>query len=97
MFATLLLAATPSPAPTTPNANLITPGVWGFTITFMIGVVTILLIWDMMRRVRRARYRGEVNAKLDAEEAQRGSGIATAGDDLERGTDATRRGPGRDA
>jgi hypothetical protein len=88
----VLLAATPSPSPKTPNADLITPGVWGFVITFMIGVVTILLIWDMMRRVRRTRYRAEVNAKLDAEEAQQGTGIVKAGDDTaRRGTDVSGR------
>ena len=56
MLATLLLAATPSPTPTPkiPNADLVTPGVWGFVITLLIAVATILLIWDMMRRVRRA-------------------------------------------
>jgi hypothetical protein len=86
----VLLAATPSPSPKTPNADLITPGVWGFVITFMIGVVTILLIWDMMRRVRRTRYRAEVNARLDAEEAQQGTGIVKAGDDTaRRGTDVS--------
>ena len=62
---------TPSNAPKAPNADLVTPGVWGFVITLMIGVVTILLIIDMMRRVRRTRYRAEINAKLDAEEAER--------------------------
>jgi hypothetical protein len=64
-------AATPSPAPKTPDPDLVTPGVWGFIITFGIGVVTVLLIIDMTRRVRRTRYRAEVAAKLDAEEAQR--------------------------
>jgi hypothetical protein len=55
-------------------------------------VVTILLIWDMMRRVRRTRYRAEVNAKLDAEEALRGTGIVKAGDDAaRRGTDVSGR------
>nr|WP_240977548.1 hypothetical protein [Planctomonas sp. JC2975] len=70
----MFLAATPSPAPTTPNADLVTPGVWGFVITLGVGLATILLIWDMMRRVRRTRYRAEVNAKLDAEEASQSGG-----------------------
>ncbi|MHA7986064.1 hypothetical protein ACX9R5_09670 [Rathayibacter sp. CAU 1779] len=74
MLTILLLAATPSPTPTTPNADLVTPGVWGFIITLCVGVATILLVWDMMRRVRRTRYRAEVNAKLDAEEAARAGG-----------------------
>jgi hypothetical protein len=29
--------------------------------------VTILLMFDMTRRVRRARYRGEIREKLEAE------------------------------
>jgi hypothetical protein len=91
----LLLAATPSPAPKTPNADLVTPGVWGFVITLGIAVATILLIWDMMRRVRRTRYRAEVNAKLDAEEAQRSTDIVRT--DGEGGTgDAPSRRPDRD-
>jgi len=28
-------------------------------------------VWDMLRRIRRARYREQVNAELDAEEAAR--------------------------
>lgn len=97
MLATLLLAATPSPTPTPkiPNADLVTPGVWGFVITLLIAVATILLIWDMMRRVRRARYRAEVNAKLDAEEAQRGTDIVKSEGETPGGTDAARR-PDRD-
>ncbi|WP_243064070.1 hypothetical protein [Humibacter sp. RRB41] len=65
----VLAAATPSPSPKVPNADTVTPGVWGFVITFLIAVAVILLIIDMMRRVRRVRYRAEVNAKLDAEQA----------------------------
>ena len=75
-----LLAATSTPTPATPNANLVTPGVWGFLITFLVAVATILLIMDMMRRVRRTRYRAEVNEKLDAEERER----AGSGNDVER-------------
>jgi hypothetical protein len=42
--------------------------------------------------VRRTRYRAEVNAKLDAEEALRGTGIVKAGDDAaRRGTDVSGR------
>lgn len=97
MLATVLLAVTPSPTPSPkiPNADLVTPGVWGFVITLMIALVTILLIWDMMRRVRRARYRAEVNAKLDAEEAQRGTDVVKADGEARGGTDAARR-PDRD-
>jgi hypothetical protein len=62
-------AASPTPKPKVPNADLVTPGVWGFVITFMVAVVTVLLIIDMTRRVRRTRYRAEIAEKLDAEQA----------------------------
>ncbi|QDZ16738.1 hypothetical protein FPZ11_06265 [Humibacter ginsenosidimutans] len=86
MHAGQVMAATPSPAPKVPNADQVTPGVWGFAIIFAIGIVTILLIWDMMRRVRRTRYRAEVNAKLDAEQSQAGDSGAVVPRDPRRGT-----------
>jgi hypothetical protein len=50
--------------------------------------VTVLLIIDMTRRVRRTRYRAEVSAKLDAEQAQHRS---TSGDDSGDAGDAPQR------
>jgi len=47
----------------------VTPGWVGFVITFLIAIVTVALILDMTRRVRRVRYRAEVREMLDAEEA----------------------------
>lgn len=61
--------AAATPKPKVPDADSVTPGVWGFVITFMIAVVTVLLILDMTRRVRRTRYRAEIAEKLDAEQA----------------------------
>jgi hypothetical protein len=61
----LNLAATPSPKPF--DENTVTPGWVGFAITFAIGVVTILLVIDMTRRIRRAKYRGEIRERLEAE------------------------------
>ncbi|HEY5224680.1 MAG TPA: hypothetical protein VIJ18_16735 [Microbacteriaceae bacterium] len=66
----LWAAATSTPAPKVPNANLVTPGVWGFLVIFLIAIVTILLVIDMTRRIRRTSYREEIAAKLDAEEAE---------------------------
>lgn len=64
MIADALLAAAENP-------DLVTPGVWGFVITFGVAVVVVLLIMDMVRRIRRVRYRDDIARKLDAE--QRGT------------------------
>ena len=51
------------------DPNDVTPTWVGFLITFLIAAVTVLLIWDMVRRVRRTRYRAEVREQLEAERA----------------------------
>jgi hypothetical protein len=64
--------ATPSPTPFpdyTGDPNLITPGVWGFIAILLVGIVTIFLLLDMTRRIRRSRYREEVRIKLEEEQA----------------------------
>ncbi|MDR2321900.1 hypothetical protein ACIPY5_17405 [Microbacterium sp. NPDC089698] len=61
-------AATPTPTPTV-DPNLVTPGPVGFVIVAVVVVLAAVLIWDMQRRIRRVRYREEVRAELDAEEA----------------------------
>ena len=67
-----LIAAVPTPAPT-PTSNVdadaVTPGVWGFVVTAAIGILVILLIVDMIRRLRRLNYRAEIRARLEAEQA----------------------------
>lgn len=66
----LLITATPTPGPGEDfDADLVTPGVWGFVITFAIVVAVVLLVVDMVRRTRRVNYRAAVNEQLDAEEA----------------------------
>lgn len=77
----MLLAPDPTPTPFpdyTGDPNLITPGVWGFVIIFVIAVVTVLLIIDMTRRIRRSRYREEVRVKLEAEQAAADEAAAAA-------------------
>ena len=49
------------------DPNSVTPGVIGFVVTFGVMVVVILLVMDMVRRVRRVRYREEIAQRLDAE------------------------------
>lgn len=58
----------PSPTPDY-DPDMVTPGVIGFGVTFLVAAVTILLILDMNRRIRRVRYRGELRERLDAERA----------------------------
>ena len=73
-------SATPSPTPFpdyTGDPNLITPGVAGFLIILAVAIVTILLIIDMNRRIRRSRYREEVPIKLEEEQ---GAAADTADD-----------------
>lgn len=61
----LALATTPSPLPTPSlregvSEDQITPGLWGFIMTAFFVLATTLLIVDMVRRVRRVRYRAQV-------------------------------------
>lgn len=63
-----LLAATPTPTPTVdPSETWYSPGTIGFIMTFFITAGAIALIFDMVRRIRRVRYRAEIAEKLAAE------------------------------
>ena len=65
-----LADATPSPVPTSNvSDDLVTPGVWGFAITAFIMIAVILLIIDMVRRLRRLNYRAEIRQRLEDEAA----------------------------
>ena len=73
----LLLALTTAPAPA-PSPSLrpglsqdqVTPGLLGFLLTAFIVVLTALLIVDMVRRIRRVRYRAQVEEERAAAEAK---------------------------
>lgn len=72
VFAGTAFSDTDAPMPTpsmTVDPNLVTPGPAGFAVIVIIVIALALLIWDMNRRVRRVRYRGEVREELDAEQA----------------------------
>lgn len=58
---------TPSPAPTI-DPDLVTPGPLGFAVMAIIVIAVFVLGFSLIRRVRRTRYRGEVQEMLDAEE-----------------------------
>jgi hypothetical protein len=54
----MILASTPAPTPSGgPDPDLVTPGTIGFLATLAIVVLTIFLIRDALRRVRRVRAR----------------------------------------
>ncbi len=81
--------ATPTPTPAV-DPNLVTPGPWGFVAIAFVAVAVVLLVWDMMRRIRRARIRSEVDEMLDAEEAAARSDDA-AGDPTDASGDTDDR------
>lgn len=67
---TLLWLTTPTPSPLPAfegDPNMVTPGVIGFVVTFLVAAATVLLVIDMTRRIRRVRYREEVRDELAAE------------------------------
>jgi flagellar biosynthesis/type III secretory pathway M-ring protein FliF/YscJ len=59
--------AAATPTPVEPDPNLVTPGPWGFVVIAFVGLAVILLVWDMMRRIRRGRVRADIQEELDAE------------------------------
>lgn len=62
---------TPSPLPTqTVTDEMVTPGPLGFFAILFVGVITLLLIIDMVRRIRRTRYRAEVRERILAEQSE---------------------------
>ena len=68
----LRLAATPTPS-ANPAETFYSPGTLGFIFTFIMAGLAILLIFDMVRRMRRVRYRAEVQEKLAAEASDSGA------------------------
>ncbi|RKR74999.1 hypothetical protein [Frondihabitans australicus] len=70
--ATLWLAETgPSQEPVqkVPDSE-VTPGWIGFLAIFFVGVATLFLIIDMVRRIRRTRYRAEIREQIAVERAE---------------------------
>ncbi len=78
--------STPTPTPSTVDPNLVTPGPWGFVVIAFVAVAVILLVWDMMRRIRRGRVRADIREELEAEQQAAAAVEATDVDD--QATDA---------
>lgn len=55
-----------------PNKVYYSPGVIGFFAVFLMMVAVTFLVIDMVRRVRRVRYRSEIQEKLAGEAAAQG-------------------------
>ncbi|WP_211128878.1 hypothetical protein [Sinomonas albida] len=73
-FLFLALAATPDPTPAGTlkpglTEDQVSPGLWGFLATAFVVLLSIFLIVDMVRRLRRVRYRGEVEEAREAKDA----------------------------
>lgn len=77
MHALIRLATTPTPSGTsTVNPEDVTPGLIGFAAIAVVTIAVIFLLIDMLRRIRRAGYRADVNEQLDAEEQAAAEGRA---------------------
>lgn len=88
----------PSPSPSV-NPDTVTPGVAGFIAIAVIALAVVFLLIDMIRRIRRGRYRAEIAEQLDAEEAEeaaaRAAEEAAAVDGDATGDDVTPEGPAK--
>lgn len=80
-LARVAAGSTPTPTPSTVDPNLVTPGPWGFVIIAFVALAVILLVWDMMRRIRRGRVRADIREELEAEQEAAAALEATEVDD----------------
>ncbi len=64
-----ILSETPAPGEVIIDDTWYSPGVVGFLATFGLAAASLLIIWDLVRRIRRVRYRAEIAELLDQEQA----------------------------
>lgn len=65
----MILSETSAPGEVIIDDTWYSPGVVGFVATFGLGAAALLIVGDLVRRVRRVRYRAEISEKLDLEQA----------------------------
>lgn len=58
----------PAPSDVVIDDTWYSPGVVGFIATFGVAAGAVFIIFDMVRRIRKVRYRAEITQKLDLEE-----------------------------
>lgn len=85
------LANDPSPSPLPGlkpglTQDMVTPGLLGFLATAFIVIIMAFLIVDMVRRIRRVRYRGEVAEAAEQDGAGLEEGVQQAGVQPEHGS-----------
>ena len=68
----LIFLSTPT-STADPATTFYSPGTVGFLAVAFITLAAVLIVVDMVRRVRRVRYRAEIQEKLAAEAA--GDGV----------------------
>ena len=89
LLAALAYAASATPIPEqTVDPTLVTPGPVGFVVIAVLALAVIVLVWDMMRRIRRGRVRADINEELDAEQQAAAAARATEvdGQDIDAGS-----------
>lgn len=74
------LANDPSPSPLPGlkpglTQDMVTPGLLGFLATAFIVIIMAFLIVDMVRRIRRVRYRGELAEAAEQDGAEQEEGV----------------------
>ena len=70
----------PDPSVSADPANtFVSPGLIGFFGTFILVVGAIIIIFDMVRRIRRMNYRAQIQERLAAEQVVGGAGDGGAG------------------
>ena len=97
-LAALANAASATPIPEqTVDPTLVTPGPVGFVVIAVLALAVIVLVWDMMRRIRRGRVRADINEELDAEQQAAAAARATDVDDQDIDAGSSQdRAPGPD-
>ncbi|WP_400159299.1 hypothetical protein [Arthrobacter sp. BPSS-3] len=100
LFIALATAPAPSPTPSLRpglDQDQVSPGLLGFVLTAFIVILSALLIVDMVRRIRRVRYRAQVEEERAAAEggADTGADVTPGAGTLDGGTlDGGRDGSG---
>ena len=74
---------------TPPPDDLVTPGVVGFFAIFFVAVATVLLGFDLVRRIRRTTYREQIRERLEAEAVEQAGTGQPTGAATDAATDAS--------